>query len=214
MDYEIEQIVKIVLYKLGQLKQTNIISTLNYPVDLKKQLEDAFVIIEQEKVSACTLGTDIWIPELTCKQLMSIYQGIPSDHQSEIVVEALLKGYKVTVLSTSVELLQMASIKTPFTKRYFEALDLLEQSGLKIMKTVNTLEDAMKNVKKDAEITKQNDAVSGEKVVDLEQKVLTESQLIHYIQQHIEVVNIKPTTIITPSAQDFIRQNPIRLNRK
>lgn len=212
MDYEIEQIVKLVLHKLGKLKQTNIISTLNYPVELKKQLEDAYVVIEQETVSACTLGTDIWIPELTCKQLMSVYQGIPSDPLSEIVIEALLKGYKLMVLKASVELLQMDSIRTPFTNRYFEALEVLEQSGLKIMKTV--IDDHLEVAIEDVSQANLDRPITGEKVADLDDKVLTESQLIHYRQQNIEVVNIKSTTIITPSAQDFIRQNPIRLNRK
>jgi hypothetical protein len=143
---------------------------------------------------------------------MSVYQGIPSDPLSEIVIEALLKGYKLMVLKASVELLQMDSIRTPFTNRYFEALEVLEQSGLKIMKTV--IDDHLEVAIEDVSLANLDRPITGEKVADLDDKVLTESQLIHYRQQNIEVVNIKSTTIITPSAQDFIRQNPIRLNRK
>lgn len=211
MDCEIDQIVKIVLYKLGQLKKVNIISNLNYPVALKNQLEEVFFIMAQETLATCEVGTDIWIPELTCKQLMSIYQGIPSDSLSEIVIEALLKGYSIMVLTASVELLNIQSVRTPFRNRFFEALEMLEQSGLKIKEKIED-DNWEIDLKERRGAVQSQEVVS--KCVDLNQKVLTESQLIHYHQQQIEVVNVNSNTIITPSAQDYLRQNPIRLNRK
>ncbi|GAU75885.1 hypothetical protein [Fusibacter sp. 3D3] len=211
MTYEIDQIVKRVLHKLGQLKKVNIISNLNYSVDLKNQLEQAFFIEEKAILDTGEKEIDVWIPELTCKQLMSVYQGLPVDALSEIVIEALLKGYKIVVLKASVELLNIQAVRTPFINRYFEALGILEQSGLNIKEKMDddNLEPVLKAGRR---IDQSQEVVS--KCVDLNQKVLTESQLIHYLGQNIEVVNVNSNAIITPSAQDFLRQNPIRLNRK
>lgn len=211
----IDQIVKEVLFKLGHIEKITLIEGASYPEEWLNQLKDTHLVeyisdIEDLDRIECNTHA-LWLPELCISQMMSVVKGMPQGKIAEILFKALIKGKSVHILSECVELLREDIIRSPLTEPFFDALTRLSQSGLKIQvskafqpeKTVGTF-----NIGEALEVGLEGVTFYFEK------KVLTEKQLETFVNRGINRVVITKNTILTPSAIDYIRINPIKIDRK
>lgn len=206
-----DRIVKEVLYRLGESKKIYLIKDGRYPEAWLDEMSKAHAVEWREELSSedfeglkeASTG-ELWLPELSISQMMSVIGGIPTDRVSKILFEAMLEGISVNVFESTLEISARSVVRTPFTETFFKGLELLRQSGLVIVNAdikINATK-AVKNI------------VESKHTIEFKKRVLTESQLSAFKDQGIHEVITSKDTILTPSAMDFIRINSINIDRK
>lgn len=206
-----DTIVKKVLFQLGEINRALILDGLEYSSEildaLKKQyfIENAASIEELLKLCMNEIKperTFIIIPSLSCKVLMATYLGIGGDIISDALLVLLLRGIKVYVFEEAVELLSIQSPMTPLVIRHQEALKDLKQSGLSII----TKEFSIQDNQKVCQMVKENS-----QIIRHMYKLLNEQHIRSYERSGECEVHIAKGTIITPLAQDYLRQSHVKI---
>jgi hypothetical protein len=207
MTIEMEKIIKEVLYRLGQLKKVVVIDTLDYSEELLSILEESYylehvatveVLLKNYRLNA-QVKPWIYIPQLSCCEMMQVATGVGGSQIAEVLSGLLLRGFEVRVQYDCVEFLNFEKRTSPLYNNHLMACDNILQSGL----VIENYPDV------------QDESVSlPTSIVIHQKKLLDEKELMRYEkngQYHIRVSN---KVLITPLAQDYLRQSQITILRE
>ncbi|GKT34067.1 hypothetical protein ADUPG1_002735, partial [Aduncisulcus paluster] len=144
------------------------------------------------------------VPRLTNKQLMSVYNGMPIDLLTSCVQQGLLMGAEILVFESTVELLQTPLPDTPYVNRFKEAYEVLKASGLRVIEDEICEALPAEQIKNTSVITAQPKVTS---------RILDRKTASEIIQSDTLTIHIPQNTIITPLAQDLIREANVTVER-
>lgn len=199
-DPSVEYIVKKVLFHLGEIQRVLLVEGFFYPNDEVQAYERTHLVERVPTVEAAInfleageLGsrTQVWLPDLSCRSMMASYMGVGGDETSNALLALLLRGHSVTFKVKHVELLGLEGPLNPLISKHHEALNTLMDSGL---------------------------VIEGDKRLYKTQfhpnRLLNEQHIKGYEREGCIEVHVLKETIVTPLAQDYLRQSPLRIIRK
>ncbi len=188
----LEFIVLEVMQRLKKKETMYILPFESYEEDLKATLEKRYRVENLTCHASLTRSSKLFLPGLRPSQLMALWQGIAVDPLTEYGIYALFYGAPLYVCARDVSLPK--ELKTPYQKRYHEALAFLKASGLVLWDSI--LEEKPK----------------GATSFLWEERLLAENHVVALIEKGMETLQMKRGTLITPAAKDQLREHHIEVS--
>lgn len=206
-DIDMEIIVKHVLFRLGEIEKVVLLESLSYESDLIDDFETCSLItwVSDAKAVHVESKTKVFLPHLSCKALMETFLGIGGQPVSDELLSLLLKGVPVHVKASSVELLTIGTPKMPLLQKYHEALNVLTESGLVIEE---------QHEDKSISGCQSSETHCQKKVLKHSRKLLNEQDIKAYEKMNAMSIQVHQFAIITPLAQDYLRQSQLKVVRE
>lgn len=203
-DKLIDEVVKEVLIRMGKITPLKLLKNIEYEEEQLFKLQDryGFRYLSQEQLWKS--NHPFLLPRLTNKQLLSIYNGMSIDLVTSCAMQGFLQGSEILVFESGVELIQNPLPDTPYTNRFKEAYELLMASGLKVIK-----EEAREVLP----IAQDTSHVNRTATVTVHSKILDRKAIAELIQNDTKNIYIPKGAIITPLANDLIREAKVTVER-
>ncbi|SET49399.1 ethanolamine utilization protein [Natronincola peptidivorans] len=148
----------------------------------------------------------IIIPYLPIKEMVNIGIGVRNGDISEITSEAILLGVKVYVLKEGIDYRKYQKTSNIGYYQMMESYEKkLKELGIHIVDQDNFYE-SLNNHQKDMN----NDNSS----TIIDKRIITETDIEEFYSKGYEEIFLREKTIITPLAEDYIKQNRIAIFRE
>lgn len=163
----------------------------------------------------------IVIESINNLELANLSLGLPGGEKEKIIIDAILKGKNICLLSEGIEFKKFKNkCNNNFYNMYKAYEDKLREFGIKIIKQ-NEIKEFMDNLSECKEINGKKEQTSAScSNIKKEYSDLTSRRLVSEIDLRRVMVNgnknvsISQKTIVTPLAKDFIRMNGLNLVRE
>ncbi len=207
-DMNIEILVKHVLFRLGEIEKVVLLESLTYEKEKIDDLKSSYLVTWVPDAEAVRVEprNKVFLPSLSCKALMETFLGIGGQPVSDELLSLLLRGVPVHIKAGWVELLTIKTSKTPLLQKHYDALKVLTESGLVIEKQQEDHERIS--------VCQSTEAHCQGNVMQHTRKLLNEQHVRDYEQLGAAGIMVNQSAIITPLAQDYLRQSQLMIVRE